>query len=173
MPTITEKVVSGALAGAAATWLMDLATTMVQRAQPPSDAERERAAWPNGQPSVVNLVDLISDRLALPLNERSRAAAANIAHCALGAVPGAVYAALRQPIPAVSARRGLVLGALLWALNDEFLNTRLGLAGPPAAYPLLTHVRGLIGHVVLGMGTELGIAILTGLARLARRQTVA
>jgi uncharacterized membrane protein YagU involved in acid resistance len=159
----------GAVAGAAATWLMDAATTAVQKLQPREDAERERAAWPNGQPSVMNLVDRIVDGLGVGLDERSRASAAGVAHYALGIVPGALYAALRHPLPAVSAGRGLVFGVLLWAANDEFLNTRLGLAGPPTAYPLMTHVRGLIGHVVLGVGTELGIGILAVIARVGRR----
>jgi hypothetical protein len=153
----------GAVAGAAATWLMDVATSAVQELQPPADAERERAAWPNGQPSVVNLVDRIVDQLGVVLDERSRAAAAGVAHYVLGIVPGALYGALRRRIPVVAAGRGSAYGGLLWAVNDEFLNTRLGLAGPPAAYPLMTHVRGLIGHVVLGMGTELGIRILAGI----------
>lgn len=118
---------------------------------------------------MLNLVDRIVDGLGVTLDERSRAAAADVAHYALGIVPGALYAAVRQRLPAVSAGRGLVLGALLWAVNDEFLNTRLGFAGPPAAYPLMKHVRGLIGHVVLGMGTELGIRILAGIARLGSR----
>jgi hypothetical protein len=56
----------------------------VQKPQPPADAARERAAWPNGQPSVMNLVDRIADRLGVALDERSRAAAAGVAHHALG-----------------------------------------------------------------------------------------
>jgi hypothetical protein len=71
--------------------------------------------------------------------------------------------------------RGLLFGTFLWAVNDELLNARLGLSGPPTAYPLMTHVRGLIGHVVLGMGTEIGIGILAGIgggAGRARQPTV-
>jgi hypothetical protein len=159
----------GAVAGAAATWLMDAATTAMQKLQPPADADRERAAWPNGQPSVMNLVDRIVVWLGVDLDERSRAVAAGVTHYVLGIAPGALYAVLRTPLPAVSAGRGLVFGALLWAVNDEFLNTRLGLAGPPTAYPLMTHVRGLIGHLVLGVGTEVGIVTLAGIARADRR----
>lgn len=56
-----------------------------------------------------------------------------------------------------------VRGALaLFAVNDEYLNTRLGLVGPIEAYPPETHLRGLAGHAVLGVGTETGIQLLGG-----------
>jgi hypothetical protein len=155
--SIAGMLIRGAVARAAATWLMDVATTAVQKSQPAAHRRREQAAWPNGQPSVVNLIDLIADRLGVRLDQPSREAAAGVTHYALGAVPGALYAALRDRVPAIGAGRGLVFGALLWAVNDELINTGLGLAGPPMAYPLLTHIRGLIGHVVLGVGTDLGI----------------
>jgi uncharacterized membrane protein YagU involved in acid resistance len=158
--SLVSNMVAGAIAGTAATWLMDTVTKVVQKLQPPDDAERERAAWPNDQPSVVNLVDLVADRLAIRLDGRSRPTAASVAHYALGAVPGAAYAVLRDRIPAVGAGHGLLYGALLWAVNDEYLNARLGLAAPPAAYPLMTHVRGLTGHLALGVGTDVGIHIL-------------
>jgi hypothetical protein len=60
-----------------------------------------------------------------------------------GAVPGAAYAVLRDQLPALGAGHGLLYGARLWTVNDEYLNARLGLSAPPAAYPLMTHVRGL------------------------------
>jgi hypothetical protein len=47
-------------------------------------------------------------------------------------------------------------------MNDEYLNTRLGLAGPPEAYPAEAHLRGLVGHVVLGSITNSGIEALGG-----------
>jgi hypothetical protein len=159
-PSLHGTLISGAIAGTAATWLMDAVTTAVQKLQPAEDAARERAAWPNDQPSVVNLVDLVADHLAVRLDERARVTAAGVAHFALGGVPGAAYAVLRDRLPALSAGRGLLYGALLWAVNDEYLNARLGLSAPPGAYPLMTHVRGLIGHLALGVGTDVGIDIL-------------
>jgi hypothetical protein len=152
--------VRGAVAGGVATWVMDVVTTKVQSYQSTADAEREKAAWPNGQPSVDNLVDLATTTLGVKLDKRQKAAASTITHYALGAVPGAGYALLRNHIPLLGAGRGLVFGLLLFGVNDELLNTALGLAGPPEAYPASSHVRGLIGHVVLGVATDLGIDLL-------------
>jgi hypothetical protein len=47
-------------------------------------------------------------------------------------------------------------------VNDEVLNTWLGLAGAFDAYPAETHWRGLVGHVVLGITTDATVTALGG-----------
>ena len=69
---------------------------------------------------------------------------------------------LRNRLPLVGAGRGILFGLTLFAVNDELMNTALGLAGPPGAYPLETHWRGLVGHVVLGVATDAGVSVLGG-----------
>jgi hypothetical protein len=39
-------------------------------------------------------------------------------------------------------------------LNDEIASRLLRVAGPQRDYPWQAHLRGLVGHVVLGMVTE-------------------
>ncbi len=150
----------GAVAGGVATWVMDVVTTYVQSFQSPADKEREQAAWPHGQPSVDNLVDLAHSLVNAKPDRGQKAAAATITHYALGILPGAGYAVLRRHVPLLGAGRGLAYGLLLWAVNDELLNTALGVSGRPDAYPASSHVRGLIGHVALGVATDVGIDLL-------------
>jgi hypothetical protein len=152
--------VRGAIAGTVATWVMDVVTTRVQQSQSPADKRKEQAAWPNGQWAVANLVDLGGRLTGVKVADRYRPAVESAIHFGLGAVPGALYAVARDRLPLVGAGRGLIYGLLLFALNDEFLNTALGLAGPPSAYPMSSHVRGLVGHVTLGVATDVGITIL-------------
>jgi hypothetical protein len=156
------SLVRGGAAGAIATRLMDLVTTSLQQQQSREDAEREKAARPNGKGSVMNLVDLLERRLAIGLDERSRATAATVIHYGLGVLPGALYAVARERVPGLGTGRGLVFGGLLFLVNDEFLNTALGLAAPPDAYPASTHLRGLVGHLVLGVATDVGIDVTGG-----------
>ena len=144
----------GALAGAAATWLMDLVTTGMVQQQSEAAREREEAARPNGRSSVDNLVARLEQDFNLRLDDGARARLSSAIHYGLGAVPGAAYAALANRVPLVGAANGLLYGVVLWALNDEYLNTKLGLAGPFDAYPGETHWRGLVGHVVLGAATH-------------------
>lgn len=152
----------GAVAGTAATWLMDLVTTGLLEGQSAAAKAREEAARPNGKGAVENLVGQLEARFRLSLDERQRSLLMQVIHFGLGAGPGAAYAILRRRVPLLAAGNGLVYGVLLWAVNDEYLNTALGFAGPFEAYPLETHWRGLVGHAVLGVATDVGIDVLGG-----------
>ena len=56
-PGLLGRMVRGAVAGAVATWFMDLATTGYLQTQSPEDAAREKAAQPNGRSSVENMLE--------------------------------------------------------------------------------------------------------------------
>ena len=152
----------GAVAGAAATWLMDHVTTGIFEAQPREVTAREQAAQPNGKSSVANLVDRVEATTGLRIPAARRPFLENATHYALGVLPGAFYGVIRRYLPFATVGRGLGFGLALFAVNDEYANTKLGLAGPPSAYPPETHFRGLTGHAVLGMATETGIQLLGG-----------
>lgn len=151
----------GAIAGAAATWAMDRVTSMLYEVQAPEVTEQEAAAQPNGKSSVANMVDRFETLSGVRIPEQRRPLVEELVHYALGAVPGALYALARK-LPPVRALNGVGYGLALFALNDEFLNTQLGFAGPARAYPPETHFRGLAGHAVLGAATETGIELLGG-----------
>jgi hypothetical protein len=152
----------GALAGAAATWLMDIVTTVMLDAQAPEVTARERAAQPNGKSSVANLIDRVTQPFGITLAKERRPLIETLVHYGLGVVPGAFYGVVRRWLPFARLGRGLGYGTLLFAANDEYANTKLGLAAEPAAYPPETHVRGFAGHAVLGVATETGIQLLGG-----------
>jgi hypothetical protein len=154
--------VRGAVAGAAATWLMDLVTTGMLDGQPREVTAREQAAQPNGKSSVANLIDRVQVITGLTLPAKRRPLAETAVHYLLGIIPGAVYGIARRYLPFVRAGNGLAFGATVFAVNDEYANAALRLSGPPSAYPLQTHFRGLTGHAVLGMATESGIKMLGG-----------
>ena len=154
--------VRGAIAGAAATWCMDRITTAMYEVQAPEVTKQEEAARPNGKSSVTNLVDRIEAETGLVIPADRRPQIENAIHYGLGIVPGAMYGVMRRYVPFARFGRGLAYGLVLFVVNDEFLNTKLGLAGPVAAYPPEAHFRGLVGHAVLGVGTETGIQLLGG-----------
>lgn len=155
-------ILRGAVAGGVATWVMDQVTTGMLASQPPDVTEREEAARPNGQSALENLVDMVAATLDIELAPDTRATVTRAAHYALGVVPGAKYGLVRRRVPFVGAGRGLLYGFLLWAILDEYLATRLGIAAAPEAYPPETHLRGLVGHLVLGVVTDAGIDVLGG-----------
>ncbi|MGI8534223.1 MAG: hypothetical protein ACR2LP_05020 [Candidatus Limnocylindrales bacterium] len=114
---------------------MDLVTTGMVQSQSGSDKRREQAAMPNGKGSVTNLVDRLDSRFGLGLSEDAKGMAEQEVHYGLGIGPGALYAVLRHRLPLVGAANGMLFGALLVAVNDEYLNTALGISGPFDAYP--------------------------------------
>jgi hypothetical protein len=148
--SIAGGLVAGAFAGGIATWVMDLVTTGFMASQSKADAAAEKAGQANGRSSVDNLLTLIEERTGVHVDDDLRPTVLQALHYALGIGPGAVYGALRGRVPMIGAARGLAFGALVFAANDEYLNAALGLAGPPDAYPVSTHLRGLVGHLALG-----------------------
>jgi uncharacterized membrane protein YagU involved in acid resistance len=154
MSRLIWTAIRGAVAGLVATWVMDRVTTAMWDRESAEDKAREEAAWPNGKPSVPNLVDLGSRITGVHFSPRARPAVDEVTHYLLGVGPGVLYALLRHRVPVIGAGRGFVYGLVLFAVNDELLNTAMGLAGPPGAYPLAAHTRGLVGHVVLGVATD-------------------
>jgi len=160
--SIRRDAFRGALAGAAATWLMDLVTTRLYEAQGADVTRREEAAQANGKSSVANMVDRFESATGFTIPAARRSAVENVVHYGLGMVPGAIYGVVRRRLPLARLWDGGAYGLAVFALNDEYLNTRLGLAGPIGAYPAQTHFRGLAGHAALGIGTETGIQLLGG-----------
>jgi hypothetical protein len=144
----------GAVAGMVGTWMMDLVTTALYEKQSKKVTQREVAARPDGKSSVELMLERIEDTSGVELNKEQSALATQWIHYALGAVPGALYVFARERIPGVGAAHGMVYGALVFIVNDEWLNWKLGFSGPPQAYPTETHMRGLIGHLVLGVTTD-------------------
>jgi hypothetical protein len=159
---VLRDALRGAIAGAAATWAMDQVTTLLYLVQAKDVTAQEEAAQPNGKSSVANLIDRIEATTGIRVPEQRRPLIEQVVHYSLGVAPGALYGVVRHWIPAARARSGVVYGLALFAANDEYLNTRLGLAGPARAYPPETHFRGLAGHAVLGAATETGIQLLGG-----------
>ncbi|HVM30050.1 MAG TPA: hypothetical protein VM305_04690 [Candidatus Limnocylindrales bacterium] len=152
----------GAVAGAVATWVMDQVTTAMLKSQPDEATRREEEARPNGKSAIANLVDRVESVTGFEADGKTRPRVESAVHYGLGIVPGALYGLLRRRVPLLGAGGGLVFGALLWALNDEWLNSQLGLSGPLDAYPAVTHWRGFVGHAVLGAMTESTIELLGG-----------
>lgn len=68
---------------------------------------------------------------------------------ALGWVP--VYMVLRRRFGMTPFGAGAAAGLSMSVLVDEVGNPLLGFTPPPQKYPLVTHLRGLAGHLVYGL----------------------
>lgn len=69
---------------------------------------------------------------------------------AFGWVP--VYMVLRRRTGMTPFGAGVAAGLSMAVVVDEVVNPLLGFTPPPQEYPLVTHLRGIAGHLVYGLG---------------------
>ena len=145
----------GAAAGYLAGQVMDKATTWFYERQSDASKQREGELLPEGAPlaSARKLAGLIG---AEPTDEQAGTIAATL-HQGLGQLYGVVAAALtRRGVPPV--RAGLASGAAGFLLVDELANS-LFFTPPPQAYPVESHLRGVVGHLTFGATTGVLLAL--------------
>jgi hypothetical protein len=144
----------GAAAGYLAGKVMDQATTWFYGRQSEASKRREQELLPEGTPlaSARKLAGLIG---AEP-NDRQAGAIAQALHQSLGQGYGVAAAALtRRGVPPLAA--GLGTGMAGFLLVDELANS-LFFTPPPQAYPVESHLRGVVGHLTLGAAMAILLA---------------
>jgi len=147
-PLIAD-VALGAAAGAAATWAMDKATTLLYEREP-ADVKRRENAVRRG-------------KTAYQIAEEKTGVPASVIHWSIGIGSGALYGLLRNRNTRVRAGSGLAYGLAMFLAVDEGLLTALKLTPTPDKFPWQTHTRGLAGHLVLGAVLDAAFLISSGL----------
>ena len=145
----------GAAAGYAAGQVMNRATTWFYGRQSDASKQREQELLPGGAPmaSARKLVGLVG---AEPTDDQLRRIATGL-HRSLGQLYGVAAASLaRRGMPPVAAGVAAGMGGFL--LVDELANS-LFFTPPPQAYPLQSHLRGLVGHLAFGATTGAVLAL--------------
>ncbi len=147
----------GALAGAAATWIMGKTPSYLYEKEDAQVRQREDQA--RGDKTAYEVAAEKAAHFAYSqLSEDERKKLGSAIHWGVGISSGALYALLRRRLAGGGPGRELAAGALfgtaVWLLLDEVGNVALRLTPGPAAFPWQTHARGLAGHLVLGLATE-------------------
>ena len=147
----------GALAGAAATWVMGKTTTFLYEKEDAQARQREDRAR-GDKTAYESAAEKAAGFAYMQLSEKERKKLGSAIHWGVGIGSGALYALLRRRLSGGGAGRELAAGALfgtgVWLLLDEIGNVALGLTPGPAKFPWQAHARGLAGHLVLGLATE-------------------
>ncbi len=151
---MNAKAVRGGAAGAAGVVAMDVVTWLLYRRESTADLVREKRARTHGKDTAHALVQKVAEAAGSDAGAQQPNGAGIAVHYGLGMGPGALYAHRRRQYPWLRTGRGALYGLGLFVLNDEIGARLLGIAGPQRSYPWRSHVRGLLGHVVLGVVTE-------------------
>jgi hypothetical protein len=150
------------IAGYAGTKLMEPVSWKLYQLESQADREREDAARP-GAPYAI-AADKTADLLGLNLTDKNRERLSLLFHYGLAIQWAPVYAVLRRRTWLGPTSAGLATGAAMSLIADEMMTPALGFSAPNRAYPLSTHVRGFVAHLVFGLGvaatTELGWKLL-------------
>lgn len=153
----------GALAGAAATWVMGQATTYLYERESKEARETEDEAR-GGKTAYGVAAEKVAGAAGMELSDEQRQKVGSGIHWALGAGAGAVYGLLRHRVPGADLGAGLLFGTAFWLTIDEGANYALRLTPGPTAFPWQTHARGLAGHLVFGLSAHAALEALDAVA---------
>jgi hypothetical protein len=149
---IRSTVTSGALAGYAASRTMDAVTTWFHGWQSEASRRREEELAPGGM--LVQFGKQLGAATGRELDDEQADRLGVAVHRSLGTVYGVTAAALvrrgRRPVPA-----GLAVAGVGFLVVDEA--TSLPLA---TSYPLISHLRGVVGHATVGLVIGVLLALL-------------
>jgi hypothetical protein len=147
---LVTNALKGAIAGAIGVWALDQVTWAMWDRTDPAKLRREEEARPRGMDPAHVMANEVAEAMGTELTPKQPHPAGIAVHYGLGIGPGAAYGALRHKLPALTAGAGTLFGLGLFLMQDEGLNPILGTSGGPTEYPAEAHVRGLVGHLVLG-----------------------
>lgn len=150
-----RELLQGAIAGVVGTWAMDVATWSIYRQHDDDVLEQERRTRVYGKDTAHAAARHLARAVGSDAARDEPNALGILIHYQLGVAPGMLYARLRRRFPWLATGRGAFWGATLYVTNDLIAGRALRLTGPQRQYPWQTHVRGLVGHVVLGVATHL------------------
>lgn len=157
---LVGEAVKGAIAGAIGVWALDQVTWAMWDRADPEKLRREEEARPGGLDPAHGMAGRVAEALGRELTPRQPHPAGLAVHYGLGVMPGAAYGVLRHSLPGITTGAGMLYGLALFLTQDEGLNPLLGTSGGPTEYPAEAHLRGLIGHLVLGAATHASLTLL-------------
>lgn len=156
--------VKGAIAGAAGVWALDQATWAMWNREDPEVMEQERQARPGGLDPAHVMANRAAHAMGTELTPKQPNAAGMVVHYSLGVLPGALYGVLRHEMGGLNTGRGAFFGLGLGIVQDQIINSVIGTSGAPTEYPKEAHIRGLVGHAVYGVVTDMVLEMLDKVA---------
>lgn len=128
-----RTLVKGAVAGAAATWVMEGVTTSLYRRESKETRQKEERAR-QGELSSSVAARKIASSVGVSLDKDTQKKLGNALHWGLGIGAGTAYAAMRERFSGLDRGRGLGFGTAFFLLMDEGVNTAFGFTPPPKAW---------------------------------------
>jgi hypothetical protein len=151
--SLLRDIIKGAIAGAAATWVMGRVTTYMYEHES-REARRQEDRARGDKTAFASAAEKGAGMVGADLNDKQLQKAGTALHWGLGVGAGAVYGAMRGRLLDPEWKSGMEFGSGFFVLVDEVANPVLGFTPGPGAFPWQTHARGLAGHTVFGVTAE-------------------
>jgi uncharacterized membrane protein YagU involved in acid resistance len=139
----------GVAAGFVATKVTDRVQRSLYRLTPESEKARE-PRFPKGSSAMV-AAQKTAELLDVEPDKDGLRALKSAIHYGLGLGWGGLYGLLRRHSQMTPIGAGTVTGASLSLIIDEALNPALGITAPSHRYPVSSHVRGFLTHIIYGL----------------------
>jgi hypothetical protein len=146
---VAEDLVVAALAGYLATKAMEPVSMKLYELESEKDRQREDAVRP-GPPYEI-AAKKIAASLGVELHGTALERASLGMHYGLALTWSPLYGVLRRTRDVHPLLAGLGTGAAMSLVADEAMTPLLGYSAPNRAYPLVTHLRGFLAHLVFGL----------------------
>jgi len=146
---LAEDLVVAALAGYVGTKVMEPVSMKLYELESVEDRRREDAARP-GPPYEI-AAKKIAASVGVGLHGKALERASLGMHYGLALSWSPLYALLRRTSDINPVLAGLGTGAAMSLIADETMTPLLGYSAPNRAYPLATHLRGFLAHLVYGL----------------------
>lgn len=145
---VIQDLAIGLAAGCIATAVTDLAQPPLARATPEREKEREPDTPEGG--SAMSAAQKTVDLAGMDCGKRDLRYLKTAIHYGLGASWGVLYVFLRRNSGMSALGAGVTNGTALSLVIDEMLNPALNITPQARAYPMSSHLRGLVAHLIFG-----------------------
>jgi hypothetical protein len=146
--TLLDLALSAA-AGYAGTKATEPVSIKLYELEPKAARDREDAVRP-GPPYRV-AAEKLSRLAGLELTEKQLQRASLLLHYGLALQWAPLYPLLRRRTRLGPVTAGLATGAAMSIVADELMTPAFGFSAPNLDYPLVTHARGVLAHLVFGL----------------------
>ncbi|HZL26447.1 MAG TPA: DUF1440 domain-containing protein [Acidobacteriaceae bacterium] len=170
-PSLAKGVLTGIVAGVAATLVMDQFLKLASAAQKAAERQKKLAQGESpwlianeqaqqemkeaSEDSTVKLARRIAEAVDLTIPKDCLKAAGNAVHYSFGTLMGVCYSATAEFYPEVTIGRGTAFGTVLFFGADEIAVPAFHLSGPPTETPIANHLQHWVAHIVYGSTLEL------------------
>lgn len=137
------------VAGYAGTKVMEPVSMKLYELESPAARAREDAARPGAPYRIA--AEKLTAVFGLELSEQQSNRLGLVFHYGLAIQWAPLYPLLRRHTGLGPAAAGLATGAAMSVVADELMTPAFGFSAPNLDYPMVTHARGFLAHLVFGL----------------------